>query len=170
MDDTDHNYIVGSEDDDDLVYARSIETFFICISCNNAVRTDISHGWGISEHIPMKSIDTSHICITRCARCCTSILIRGTNGRIRAVLPNAPPRISPRALRTRSQYQEIEAMCIRIPELICWSHNGDERVAYVNIRLVEEHHFNAADVICVRGEADVVGKVDMNFFVVSRYL
>ena len=170
MDESGDNYIVGPDGNDDLIYARSIETFFICIFCNDAVQTDVSHGWGISEHIPMKSMDTSQICITRCARCYTRILTRGTDGRVKAVVPSKDPCIRPGALRSRIEYQEVEKMCIRTPELICWYYDNGESVAYVDIKLIEEHHFKAADVVCVRGSKEVIGKVDMNFFVVSKYL
>lgn len=170
MHEPDHNYIIGPDGNDDLIYARFIETFFICISCNDAVRTDISHGWGISEHIPMKSMDTSHICITRCARCYTRILTRDPNGYVRAIVPARDPRIRPRALRNRVEFQEVEKMCIRTPELICWQYYNDEWVAYVDIKMIEEHHFKAADVVYVRGGEEMIGKVDMNFFVVSKYL
>lgn len=170
MDEPGDNYIIGPDGNDDLVYARSIETFFICISCNNAVRTDISHGWGISEHIPMKSMDTSQICITRCARCYTRILTRDATGRVRAIVPSKDPCIRPKALRSRIEYQEVEKMCIRTPELICWHYDNDEWVAYVSIKLIEEHHFKVADVVCVRGSEEMIGKVDMNFFVVPTYL
>lgn len=170
MNESDGNHVVGPDGNDDLIYARFIETFFICISCNDAVRTDISCGWGISEHIPMKSMDTSHICITRCARCYTRILTRDVNGRVRAIVPTRDPRIHPRALRSRVEFQEVEKMCIRTPELICWYYDSDEWVAYVGIKMVESHHFSTADVVCVRGDREMVGKVDMNFFVVSRHL
>jgi hypothetical protein len=170
MEDQDSNYVIGSDTNDDLIYARSVETFFICISCNNAVRTEISCGWGIAEDIPMKSMNTSHICVTRCARCYTSILRRDMNGRVRVIVPSRAPRIGPRALRSRPEYQEVEALCTRIPELICWFYDKAEWVAYINIAAIENHHFNTADVICVRGDDSMIGKVDMNFFVVSRHL
>jgi hypothetical protein len=164
------NHIVGPPGNDDLIYDKPVETFFICISCFNAVRTEISCGWGISEHIPMKSLDTSHICITYCARCDASTFVRDKGGEIRAVVSNDDFYVKPNELSISAEYQRVKLMCTNTPELVCWSKDDEEHVAYVPIKMIEKHHFIDKDVVCVIGSQDMIGKVDMSFFVTSRYV
>jgi len=171
MENTRRNYITGPPGNDDLLYRYPIETFVVCFNCNDVVRTEISCGWGISEHIPFKSADTSHICVTYCAVCINDRCRRTPRGTVYSPLLREDIAVSSQTFIESSGCMLAMRKCSNTPEVVCWDTNGGGRVAFVHIKIIEEYHFTTEQVLRVsHGAHTDRGVTDMSFFVISRYL